>query len=125
MKYMFQLMIILTVSFAGELMNYLLPFAVPASVYGLVLMFLLLLTGIVKLDQVEDTARFLMSIMPLFFIEPTVSFMNTLGLVEGKVAALFIASFLSFAAVLGITGITAQMIRKHSGRKEDKTDGSE
>ena len=40
MKYVKQFGIILLISFAGEALNYLLPLPVPASIYGLVLMFL-------------------------------------------------------------------------------------
>ena len=67
MNYIFQLSIILGVSFAGELLNTLLPLPFPASVYGLVIMFLLLCTKIVKLEQVEKVSEYLMAIMPLFF----------------------------------------------------------
>ena len=42
MKYVKQFGIILLISFAGEALNYLLPLPVPASIYGLVLMFLCL-----------------------------------------------------------------------------------
>ena len=64
MKYVKQFAMILLVSFVGELLNYLLPLPVPASIYGLVLMLVCLLTGIIKLDAVRDTACFLIEIMP-------------------------------------------------------------
>ena len=49
MKYIKQFILILAISFAGELRKYLLPLPVPASIYGMVLMFLALLTGVIKL----------------------------------------------------------------------------
>ena len=55
MKYVKQFAIILLVSLAGELMSFLLPLPVPASIYGLVLMLFSLLTGLIKLDAVHDT----------------------------------------------------------------------
>ena len=42
MKYMKQLCIIMAVAFAGEVLKALLPIPIPASIYGLVLMLLLL-----------------------------------------------------------------------------------
>lgn len=117
MKYVFQGMIIFTISLAGELLNALLPLPVPASVYGLVILFLLLLTGLVKLEQVENAADFLMSVMPLFFLESTVRTMNSYGLVKGKILALFLAAFLSFAAVVVVTGLTAQWMIHRKKRK--------
>lgn len=129
MNYIFQLAIIFGASFAGELLNAILPLPVPASVYGLVIMFLLLCTKIVKLEQVENAAEFLMSIMPLFFIEPTVGIMNSYGLVKGKIIPLFIACFLSFVVVMVVTGLISQAIirfqhkDKKSESKQSKTKG--
>lgn len=122
MKYVFQLMLIFIISLAGELLYALLPLPVPASVYGLAILFVLLLTKRVKLHQVEDTADFLMSIMPLFFIESTVKTMNAYGLIKGKIPALVLASFLSFAAVTVITGLTAQGIIRLKNRKGKQKD---
>lgn len=122
MKYIFQLAIIMSVSFIGEVLHSVLPFPIPASVYGLILLFVLLVTKIVPLNKVEEVSEFMMAIMPLFFIEPTVGIMESFGLIQGKIAALFIASFFSFVTVLVVTGLTAQfMIR----RKQKKQGGEE
>ena len=56
MKYVKQFGIILLISFAGEVLNYLLPLPVPASIYGLVLMFLCLQLRVFRLEDVRDTA---------------------------------------------------------------------
>ena len=112
MKYMFQLSIIFGISFIGELLNRVLPLPVPASVYGLIIMFLLLCTKVIKLEQVETVSGYLMEIMPLFFIEPTVGLMKSYGLVKGNILPLFIACFLSFGVVMVTTGLVSQaMIR--------------
>lgn len=121
MNYVFQLAIIFGISFVGELLNAVLPLPVPASVYGLVIMFLLLWTKIVKLEQVETVAEYLMAIMPLFFIEPTVGIMNSYGLVKGKILPLFIACFLSFTMVIVVTGSVSQAIIRFK-RKEKKNE---
>lgn len=125
MNYIFQLALILGVSFVGELLNAVLPFPIPASVYGLILLFLLLCSKIVKLEQVEQVAGFMISVMPIFFIEPTVGIINSYGLVKGKIAALFIAAFLSFAAVLAVTGLTAQAIMKFKNKEKGREHESE
>ena len=59
MKYLRQFCIILLVSALGEGLHILLPLPVPASVYGLVLMLGALASGILKLEQVEEAADFL------------------------------------------------------------------
>ena len=59
MKFLRQFGIILLLSALGEGLHALLPLPVPASVYGLVLMLAALMTGIIKVGQVEETADFL------------------------------------------------------------------
>ena len=120
MNYIFQLALIFGVSFVGEVLNALLPFPIPASVYGLIILFLLLCTKIVKVEQIETVSGFMISIMPIFFIEPTVGIMNSYGLVKGKVAVLFLAAFISFAAVLAVTGLTAQFFIRLNKKKEER-----
>lgn len=117
MNYIFQLAIIFGISFIGEVLNVLLPLPVPASVYGLVILFVLLCTKIVKLEQVETVAEYLMAIMPLFFIEPTVGIMNSYGLVKGNILTLFVACFLSFVAVMAVTGLVSQAIIRFQKKK--------
>ena len=59
MKYIKQFGIILAVTFAGEVLKYMIPLPVPASIYGLLLLFLLLTFRLVKLEQVKEAGLFL------------------------------------------------------------------
>ena len=68
MKHLRQFLIILLFSFLGEGLKALLPLPVPASIYGLVLLFAALELGIIKLSAVEDAGKFLIEIMPVMFI---------------------------------------------------------
>ena len=68
MKFLKQFLIILVITFMGEGLKYLLPLPIPASIYGMVLLFLALMTRIVKLESVRDAGKFLIEIMPVMFI---------------------------------------------------------
>lgn len=68
MKYLKQFLIIILVSCIGELLYYLLPLPIPATIYGLVIMLGLLILKIVPLNAVKETAEFLIEIMPVMFI---------------------------------------------------------
>ncbi len=68
MKYLRQLLLILSISFAGEVLKYFLPFPIPASIYGMVILFIGLLTGRIRLEAVKETGKFLIEIMPVMFI---------------------------------------------------------
>lgn len=121
MKYVKQLMIILIVSLFSEFLEYIIPLSVPASVYGLVLMVFLLCTHIVKLEMVEDVADFMLSIMPFFFVAPTVSLMTSFDILKGRVLVLVVMCILSSVVVIAVTGSLAQLvIRLRRRNKEDK-----
>ena len=59
MKLLRQFLVIMAVSFVGEILHAVLPLPIPASIYGLVLMLALLMTGALKLDAVEDAGKFM------------------------------------------------------------------
>ena len=69
MKYVRQFLIILVISFIGELLRYYIPLKIPASIYGLVLLFAALELRIIKLVSIRETSRFLIEIMPLMFVK--------------------------------------------------------
>ena len=65
MKYIRQLGIILLFSLAGDVCHGLLPFPIPASIYGMVLLLLALTCKLVKVEDVKQTGDFLVSLLPL------------------------------------------------------------
>ena len=82
MLYLRQCCIILFVSFLGELLYVIIPLPIPASVYGLVLMLAALCTGIIRLNQVKETAGFLIEIMPVMFIPAAAGLLNSWSLLR-------------------------------------------
>ena len=110
MKYLKQLGIITLVSFAAELTEHFVPLPVPAGVYGLIYMFVLLLTKAIKLSDVENVADFMLAIMPFFFVAPTVSLMTSFDTIKGSVLKLLSACFISAVATIAVTGFVAQVI---------------
>ena len=72
MKFVKQFTILVATCFIGEILHRLIPLPVPASIYGLVLMFTALQTKIMPLDAVEEISDGLLGIMPLLFIPSTV-----------------------------------------------------
>lgn len=118
MKYMKQICIIATISFVAELLHYFLPLPIPASVYGLILMFVLLCLKIIKLPQIEDVADWMLSIMPIFFIAPSVGLINSFDSIKGQVIPLVLICFVSTVVVTALTGLVAQAIIRLQKRRK-------
>ena len=82
MKFLKQFLIILFVSFLGEILNYLIPLPIPASIYGILIMFLALELHIIPLSAVRDAGRFLIEIMPVMFIPAAVGLLKAWGILK-------------------------------------------
>ena len=119
MKYLSQFCIILGFTLAGEALQRLLPLPIPASVWGLALLFLALCARIVKLEQVKDAAGFLISVMPLMFVAPAVGIVENWSLIKGQLLPIFLLLAASTFLVFGISGILTQMLMKKGGVKHD------
>ena len=120
MKYIRQFAVILGISFLGEILH-LIPFPIPGSVYGLVLMFLLLARGILKLEDVRETGQFLIEVMPLMFIPAGVGLIDSWGELRPILLPVIVLLLVSTVLVMGVSGqVTQQMM--HHGKKEDKNE---
>lgn len=120
MKYLRQLLIILIFSFIGEVLHSLIPIQVPASIYGLVLLFIALLTGIIQLPQVKEAAKYLIEIMPLMFIPAGVGLLESWGDLKSILIPVLILLVASTILVMGVSGKVTQGIIQRSKRKEAK-----
>ena len=119
MKYLKEITIIAAVSFLGELIGYLIPLPIPGSIYGLVIMFILLLTGVIKVTQVKKTGDFLLSFMPLMFISPCVSLIEKFDDCKSMILPVLITATVSTFAVMAVTALVSQAIIKNSDKKKE------
>lgn len=117
MKYLKQFLIIMSVSCIGEILNYLIPLPIPASIYGLVTMLGLLVSKKLKLSAVKETADFLINIMPVMFIPACVGLIASWEQLQSFWLPVLIISIVSTVLVMIATGKTVDVILK---TKEDK-----
>lgn len=121
MKYLTQFLRILAFTLAGELLQRLVPLPIPASVYGLVLLFGALNTGLVKLEQVKDTGGFLISILPILFVSPAVGILDNWEAIRGALIPILALTLLSTVLTFGIAGRATQAMM---GKEEKPNDAS-
>lgn len=120
MKYLKQFGIILTISFVGELCNYLIPLPIPASIYGLVILFVGLSTKWIPLDSVKETGKFLIEIMPIMFIPAAVGLIDAWGILKPVCIPVIAITLLTTIIVMGVTGRITQFVIRKGRQKEDK-----
>ncbi|MCI8796244.1 MAG: CidA/LrgA family protein [Dorea sp.] len=126
MLYLRQFCIILFVSFLGELLHVIIPLPIPASVYGLVLMLSALCTGIIKLNQVKETAGFLIEIMPVMFIPAAVGLLDSWPFLRPVWIPFIVITLISTVIVMAVTGqVTQKMIQKDKKNGDGDKDNDE
>lgn len=76
MKLVREVLWIIFFTFVGELLNKLLPLPVPSGVYGLILMLVFLMRGLIRLDEVEGAGNFLLETMSIMFLPASVGIMT-------------------------------------------------
>jgi holin-like protein len=118
MKYLAQFGIILLISFIGEVLNRIIPLPIPASIYGMVLLFAGLVSGLIKLSSVKDTGKFLIDIMPMLFIPATVGLIESWVTMKNFLVALVVISLVSTLTVAAASGrITQYIINRKTKEK--------
>lgn len=116
MKYLSQFCIIMGFTFVGEAIQRLLPLPIPGSVYSLVLLFLALCIGLVKLEQVKDAAHFLTSILPILFVAPAVGIVEYWELVSDNLIPIILLILATTVLTFGISGTIVQRFMKKGGK---------
>jgi len=119
MKIIKEFAIIIIISFLGEMLQWFIPFDIPASIYGLVLMFTALTLGIIKLEEVRRTGKFFIEIMLLMFIPPTVKLIDSWGIVKPRIIPFLIVSILSTIIVMAVSGKMTQFIINKDNKKNN------
>ena len=110
MTYIRQFAVIITVCFIGEVLQKYIPLPVPASIWGLLLMFVALRTKIFPLKAVDTTSDFILAIMPLLFVPSTVALITAGPTLKKYGIQFLIIGVVSTIVVFGVTGIVTQAI---------------
>lgn len=112
MKYMRQILVILLFSFLGEALHILLPLPIPASIYGMVLLFAALALKLVRLEWVKDAGHFLVNIMAIMFISPAVGLLNCWNVIRENLLSILVIIAVSLVLTFWSSGAITQAILK-------------
>lgn len=110
MKYLLQFTRIMVISFVSEILHGLLPLPIPASIYGIVILFLLLETGILPLEKVKETGKFLIEIMPVMFIPAAAGLLDSWGVIAPSLGAYVCVALVSTVVVMAVSGLVTQAV---------------
>ena len=118
MKYIQQIGIILAISFVGEILNALIPLPIPASVYGMVILFLLLQFKVIAFERVREGGLFIKNNLVLALIPSAVGVMAAWDVLGPILIPAILIILASSIAVFACAGLTAQAIVRAKERRK-------
>ena len=119
MKILYQTCILFALCWGGLLVENVLPIAFPASVIGMILLFLLLACRMVKVEHIRELSDFLLSNMAFFFIPAGVSMMNYFDILRSSILKLLLICFLTMVLTFLVTACTVRGMRRILQRKRE------
>ena len=122
MKIVTQVGIIFSICWISQIIEKLLPFSFPASVIGMILLFILLCVHILKVDHIREKSDFLLENMAFFFIPAGVSIINYFDVLKNWVVQLIcvVSTVVTFAVTAySMKFVLYLMQKKKSGRAKE------
>lgn len=125
MKIFKQLVLIIAFTLVGNLLSYLLSlihFPFPGSLIGMLLLFLFLLVGWIKMDSIHDVGQFFIDNMGIFFVPASIAILKQVELISQiwwKLIIIILGAFIiSFIATYYSVKLTLYIQNRVSKQKE-------
>ena len=120
MRYLKQFGIILLISFAGEILHGLVPLPIPASIYGIVLLFAALELKLLPVSAVKEASAFLIEIMPVMFIPAAVGLTDSWSVGKTALVPYVVITVVTTFVVMVVSGKVVQGMTGGEKRKEGR-----
>lgn len=120
MKLFREALIVLGIYLIGEILSSTLSLPIPGNILGMVILFVLLCTKTIKVDQISNVTNFLLDHLAFFFIPAGVGLMSSIGIIKATWLQLIIVCIITTAVIIAVTGITVQFVAE---RKKNNADG--
>ncbi len=102
--------IILFMWLIGEVISKALSIPIPGSVIGMVLLFVCLCSGIMKVEMIEDLSVFILNNLAFFFVPMGVGLLAYLDILKANWLQILLIVILTTIIVLVVTGLTVQLL---------------
>ena len=120
MRLLLQLALILSVCFIGDFLHRVCGIPLPGNILAMLILFLLLCTKLVKVDQIAEMSDFFLKRLPFFFFFFSIGILAAYGVLEACLFLFFLLSILATIVTFAVTGkVTDIMVNVQKKRKKD------
>ncbi len=110
MRLLTQLAIVMAIGFSGLAISAVLPFPLPGSIIGMILLLLLLCFKLLQLKHIQEVGGFFLRNMGVFFVPPCVGIIEYFGLLQDKLFAFILISITSTLLTFLATAATVTLV---------------
>ncbi len=117
LRFMAQIILLCVIYKSGNAVAEMTHLPIPGNVCGMIILFLLLVTGIVRMEWIEEGADLLLKHLAFFFIPIAVGLMQWIGLFQLSGVQLLLSIVLGTAACILVMGSVTTMLIRFRSRK--------
>ena len=121
MAILLQIGVVLLICLLSEIVSLLLPFPFPGSVIAMIILFILLEAGVIKVGHIRQKAEFMLKNMAFFFIPSGVGIMEYFDVLKSCIVPFIVicvvSTILTFAATAGTVALIMRLQHRYRGRK--------
>jgi holin-like protein len=96
----------------GEVLKKLLDIPIPGNVIGMVILLAALLSGILKVEQIEAVSEFMLKYLAFFFVPAGIGIISSFDIISANFLPMLAVILLSTIIVLVVTGVTVQLLKR-------------
>ena len=121
MAILLQIGVVLLICLLSEIVSLLLPFPFPGSVIAMIILFILLAAGVIKVGHIRQKAEFMLKNMAFFCIPAGVGIMEYFDVLKSCIVPFIVicvvSTILTFAATAGTVALIMRLQHRYRGRK--------
>ena len=122
MKILTQIGIVFGICWVSQCIERVLPFTMPASIIGMLLLLAMLGLRIVKAEHIREKSDFLLENLPFFFVPAVVSVMNYVDVLRTCAVPFLVicvvSTVVTFAATVGAVRLTCRLMERRKGAEK-------
>lgn len=123
MKFFRESILLLSIYFVGEIISKGLNLPIPGNIIGMILLFILLSTNVLKVEKVENLANFFLDHLAFFFIPAAVGLMTSFASLKGSIFKIILLCILTTIIVISVTAVTVEFICKRKSNEKNNENG--
>ncbi len=99
--------------FAGDILSHYVPVGLPGNIFGMIILFVLLASGALKLDDVNEAGSLFLDNLVLLFVPLGVGIMRYFGLLSQQILQLIVIGFAGYLISFALSGKVIDLLTKY------------